>query len=214
MTPKFAQSVDPIILNVLGVLDRIEKSDSPSRDDVQLRLRALIDEADARLGTGKEWMLAKYALVAWIDEMLVDAPWDGREWWNNNVLEQKLFNSRNRHQQFFISAQQAAELTGKDALEVFYVCVILGFRGLYHDPSSAPALAESLSLPADLNVWSKQTALSIRLGQDLPPLGGPGPEIEGARPLRRVSSVVWPWLTSLMLMIAAILFYYYRIRSH
>ena len=213
MTPKFFQSVDPIIVNVLGVLDHIENLGSPSRDDVQLRLRALIDEADARLGTGKEWKLAKYALVSWIDEMLVDAPWDGREWWNNNVLEQKLFNSRNRHQQFFISAQQAAELTGKDALEVFYVCVILGFRGLYHDPNSASALAESLSLPGDLNVWAKQTSLSIRLGQDLPPLSDERtPEIQGARPLRRVSSVVWPWLVSLMLLIAVILYYFYEFR--
>lgn len=212
MIPKFAHSIDPIILNVLGVLDRIENSDSPSRDDVQLRLRALIDEADARLGSGKEWKLAKYALVCWIDEMLVDAPWEGREWWNNNVMEQTLFNTRNRHQQFFTWAQEAAELTEKNALEVYYVCVILGFRGLYHDPSSAGPIAESLGLPADLNVWAKQTALSIRLGQHLPPLAPPGPEIQGARPLRRASSVVWPWLTSLMLVVAAILFYYYEIR--
>ena len=35
------------------------------------------------MGQSVDWQLAKYALVAWIDEMLIlDAPWDGRSQWN------------------------------------------------------------------------------------------------------------------------------------
>ncbi len=209
MTPKFAKAVDPIFMHVLRLLDRIEKSESPDAEEERLRIRSLIDQAEALLGPGSEWELAKYALVSWIDEMLVDAPWDSREWWKNNVLEQQLFSSRKRHQQFFIAAQQASELIGKDALEVFYVCVILGFRGLYHDPSSGPALAQSLDLPPELSAWASQTGLSIRLGQDRPPLAAPGPEVTGAPPLLPVSAVVWPWLTSLLLGFAAALYFYH-----
>lgn len=209
MTPKFAKAVDPIFMHVLRLLDRIENSESPNPEEDQLQIRSLIDQAEALLGAGPEWELAKYALVSWIDEMLVDAPWESREWWKNNVLEQQIFSSRKRHQQFFISAQQASELIGKDALEVFYVCVILGFRGLYHDPSSGPALAQSLGLPPDLDAWAKQSELSIRLGQDRPPLGAPGAEVSGAAPLLPVSTVVWPWLVSLMLGTVAILYFYH-----
>lgn len=209
MTPKFAEAVDPIFLNVLGLLDRIERLESPKPEDVRVRLRVLIDEAEARLGTGEEWQLAKYALVAWIDEMLIDAPWDSREWWKNNVLEQFYFNTRIRNQNYFMLAKQAAELTGRDALEVFYVCVVLGFRGLYHDPASGPALALSLELPEDLSVWAKQAALSIRLGQDRPDLSGPVREIEGAPPLRSRSGIVWPWLTSCLLVTASVIYAYY-----
>ena len=123
----------------------------------------------------------------------------------------QFFSSRIRNQNFFILAKQAADLSGKDALEVFYVCVILGFRGLYHDPQSAPALALSLELPEDLSVWAKQVALSIRLGQDRPPLNSPKREIHGAPPLRPITRVIWPWLLSSLLGMATVVYAYYTL---
>ena len=209
MTPKFSQAVDLVFLHVLGLLERIENSESPAPEEEQVRIRALIDQAEASLGKEKEWELAKYGLVAWIDEMLVDAPWDGREWWSNNVLEMHYFNSRRAFEEFFIHAQEATSLTRKDALEVYYVCVILGFRGLYRDPDSGPALALSLNFPANLDEWCRQTALSVRLGQGREPPGAPGPEKAGAPPLRTASGVVWPWLVALMLAITVVLCSFY-----
>ena len=142
MTPEFSQAIDPIFMHVLGLLDRIEHGDEPAPEEERLRIRALTDQAEAILGKSKEWELAKFGLISWIDELLVDAPWEGRDWWSNNVLEMQLFNSRKAYDQFFIMAVEAASLTGKDALEVFYVCAILGFRGLYRDVDSGPALAQ------------------------------------------------------------------------
>ncbi len=69
MTPNFAQAVDPIFLYVLALLDRISRDTKPKPQEERARIRALIDEAEARLGSGTEWELAKYALVSWIDEM-------------------------------------------------------------------------------------------------------------------------------------------------
>jgi type VI secretion system protein ImpK len=209
MTPNFAQAVDPIYLYVLALLDRIGRSAKTVPREERARIRALIDEAEARLGFGTEWELAKYALVSWIDEMLVDAPWDHREWWSNNVLEIELFNSRQCHEQFFVKAQKASTITGRDALEVFYVCVILGFRGLYHDLESSAAVAQSLNLPTDLNEWARQTALAIRLGQGRDALAAPGTEIHGAPPLRSRATVVWPWLAASLSAATAFLIWYH-----
>jgi type VI secretion system protein ImpK len=200
MTPKFAQAVDPIFLYVLALLERISREENLSPQEERVRIRTLIDQAEATLGTGGEWELAKYAFVSWIDEMLVDALWDGREWWSNNVLEIDLFNTRQCNEQFFIKAQQASTQPGRDALEVYYVCVILGFRGLYHDASTSAEIAQALNLPLELKDWTRQTALSIRLGQGRPPLADPGREIPGAPPLRSRAMVVWPWLTALLLL--------------
>ncbi|MDC0935258.1 DotU family type IV/VI secretion system protein [Pirellulales bacterium] len=199
MTPKFAQAVDPIFLYVLALLDRISRDEKPKPEEERLRIRTLIDQAEAALGSGGEWELAKYALVSWVDEMLVDALWDGREWWSNNVLEIDLFNSRQCNEEFFVKAQQATARTGRDALEVFYVCVILGFRGLYHESTTSREIALALNLPAELKDWTRQAAMSIRLGQGRPPLSDPGAEIEGAAPLRPRARVVWPWLVALLL---------------
>lgn len=213
MSPRFAQAVDPIFLYALALLDRIGKGKNPDPAEEKLRLRTMIDKAEATLGTGGEWELAKYAIVSWIDEMLVESLWEGRDWWNNNVLEVELFNTRQCHEQFFVRAQEASGKSSgssRDALEVFYVCVILGFRGLYHDPETGGEIAKALSLPVNLKQWTRQTAMSIRLGQGLPQLADPGRQAEGAPPLRPRSVVVWPWLMTLLMIGVVVVVAFYK----
>jgi type VI secretion system protein ImpK len=199
MTPKLARAVDPIFLYTLELLDRIARHQPVSPQEEQLRLRALIDQADALLGAEPEWDAAKYALVSWVDEVLVDTPWDGQDWWSNNVLEVALFNSRLCNERFYLRAVESTALSRRDALEVYYVCAVLGFRGLYRDPEASRFLIQSHNLPEDLETWARQAALSIRLGQGRPPLGRLGSEISGAPPLQGKSQVVWPWLAAAML---------------
>jgi hypothetical protein len=67
-----------------------------------------------------------------------------------------------------MKGKEAASLASKDALEVFYVGVVLGFRGLYRDPTAAAILAEPRGLPLDLETWAKQTSMAIQLGQGRP----------------------------------------------
>ena len=199
MTPKLARVVDPIFLYTLELLERIARRDPVSPQEEQVRLRALIDQGDALFGAEPEWDAAKYALVSWIDEVLVDTPWDGQNWWSNNVLEVALFNSRLCNEKFYLRAAESSSLSRRDALEVYYVCAVLGFRGLYRDPEQARYLIQSHNLPEDLDTWARQAALSIRLGQGRPPLSRPGPEIAGAPPAQGKSQVVWPWLAVAML---------------
>ncbi len=207
MTPKFAQAVDPIFLRILSLLDRIGGDEQPAAPDERMRINALIDKAEASLGTGQQWELAKYALVSWIDEVLLESPWEGREWWSNNVLEVELFNTRLCNEQFYVRAKEASTLAGRDALEVFYVCVVLGFRGLYRDPNLAYHLTQSHDLPDDLDTWARQTSLSIRLGQGRPALPPPKREIRGAPPLKTRPMVVWSWLTTALLAAGAVVLY-------
>ncbi len=158
MTPRFAQAVDPIMLHVL---ERISHDERLSPQDERSQLRAWIDRAEAVVGATPDWELAKYALAAWIDEVLVDTAWDGAEWWSNNPVEVELFQTRLCNEQFYLRAQQASTLPSRDALEVFYVCVVLGFRGLYRDASMAAMFTAAHNLPVDLETWARQTALAI-----------------------------------------------------
>jgi type VI secretion system protein ImpK len=208
MTPTFAQAVDPIFLHVLDLLDRISQDEKPSAQHQRLRIGALIDQAEAVVGSGQEWELAKYAIVSWIDEMLVDTPWEGREWWSNNVLEVEQFNTRLCNERFYVRAQEASTLPRRDALEVYYVCVVLGFRGLYRDAEFAGSLIGAHGLPPTLEQWSSQVAMSIRLGQGRPPLAAPRRELTGAAPLRTRPLVVWSWLAAAMLAVVNAVFYF------
>ena len=207
MTPKFALAVDPVFLHVLDLLDRIGRNESPSPQEERMRIGALIDQAEAMAGGGQDWELAKYALASWIDEMLVEAPWDGRDWWSNNVLEVQMFNTRLCNERFFVRAQEAATLVRRDALEVYYNCVVLGFRGLYSDRDLADAIAPAHGLPPDLETWAKQAAMSIRLGQGRPPLSGPRRDVAGAPPLRTKPLVVWALVAVVVLAACNVLIY-------
>jgi type VI secretion system protein ImpK len=194
VTPKHSLAVDPFLLHSLDLLDRIASGADPNPQDERVRLRAFLDQGEAIVGAGRDWQLTRYALVAWIDEMLVEASWSHREWWSNNVLERELFNTRECAERFFVNAKEASGLSQRDALEVYYVCVILGFRGIYSEPSIARMITESLGLPEDLSVWAKQVSMSIRLGQGRPALKEASREIAGAPPLPSKNRVVWPWL--------------------
>lgn len=182
MTPEFAEAVDPIFVHVLGLLERISRDESPSPEDERERIRGWIDQAEAKRGKSKDWQLAKYALVAWIDEVLINAPWDHQDWWTNNVLERHYFGHREAFHLFYSKAAEASALPNKDALEVFYVCVVLGFRGLYRDPGTALSYSEQMGLPPDLETWATRTSMGIQLGQHLPPLSGVEHPGEGAPP--------------------------------
>jgi len=205
MTPRFAQAVDPIFLYVLDLLDRIHRDEQPIAQEERLHIRGLFEQAEAMLGTGADAELAKYAIVSWIDEMLVDSPWSGREWWSNNVLEVEYFNTRLCFERFYVRTQEATALPRRDALEVFYVCVVLGFRGLYRDPEAAREWIETHHLPPDLASWAKETSMAIRLGQGRPPLARARRELAGASPLRTKSFVVWSWLAVVILAICTTL---------
>ena len=208
MTPRFAQAVDPIFLHILGLLDRISRDEQPSPQDERMRIRALIDQAEAIVGAGTEWELAKYALASWIDEVLLDTPWAGHDWWSNNVLEVELFNTRLCNEQFYVRAQQASSLPNRDSLEVFYVCVVLGFRGLYRDANLAQMLTQSHNLPPDLDGWAKQTSMAIRLGQGRPPLAAPAGNIRGAAPIRSRPILVWSLVTCALLAASTFLYWW------
>ncbi len=204
MTPRFARAVDPIFKYVLDLLDRLHRDERLSPEEQRLVIRGLLEHAGAILGTGREWELARYAIVSWIDEMLVDLPWEGAEWWSNNVLEVELFNTRLCFEQFYAQAKEAAALPQRDALEVFYVCMMLGFRGLYHDPQVERPLIEAHGLPPDLETWARQTALSIRLGYDRPELAPPRRELAGAAPLTTRAFPVWCWVAAVIAAIATV----------
>jgi type VI secretion system protein ImpK len=199
MTPKHSLAVDPVLLHVLGLIDRVTEGQSPNPLDERIRIRALLDQGEAVVGSGREWDLSKYALVSWIDEMLVEANWASREWWSNNVLEMDLFRSRMCSELFFINAKEASTLARRDALEVYYVCVVLGFRGLYRDPALAAMLTQQHALPQNLATWAKQTAMAIRLGQGRPTLAASQRDVNGAPPVKPKNAVVWPWLFAGML---------------
>jgi type VI secretion system protein ImpK len=219
MTPSFSAAVDPIFLEVLGLLERIGRGRSASMQSERLRIRACFDLADGQLGSSPDWDLAKYALACWIDEVLGDASWEHRNTWQEHPLEIDLFNSRERYWKFYVDADQASRLPQRDALETYYVCVVMGFQGLYRPPQTSQEEAFSKEniqryhLPPDRETWAKQRALAIQIGKDRPVIPENAEPIEGAPPLNGPETIVWPSLVGLMLVTVAVIVGYFLLYS-
>lgn len=206
MSPEFAKAVDPIFLYMFRLLDRIGDGVQPSEEEERVCIRGLIDQAGAVIGQTPDWELAKYALVSWIDEMLiVEAPWAGSEYWKNHSLEWEYFNTQDCAEQFYLKAKEASTLRRKDAMEVFYVSVVLGFRGMYRDAQHGVIVAEALQLPPNLDTWARQTSMAIQLRQGRPQISETSTLIEGAPPLDGAFSLIWASLAAVILTVVTVL---------
>ncbi|MCA9024282.1 MAG: DotU family type IV/VI secretion system protein [Planctomycetaceae bacterium] len=169
MSLDLAQSVDPVFTHVLDLLEQIEAGEDLDPRRVQMQIRDLIEQADASVGATQSWELARYAITAWIDEVLLDAAWSGHEWWSNNVLEVELFRTRDCSEQFYVKAELARSLPNSQVLEVFYDCVVLGFRGIYRSAEIAQVIGRNDGLSESLEAWLRRTSLAIEKKSQITP---------------------------------------------
>lgn len=81
-------------------------------------------------------------LIYWTDEIFIlDSPW--QQAWSDKALEVARYRTRNRANLFWEQRDLAASRPDKDALEVFYLCVLLGFRGVLRgNPAELKAQCE------------------------------------------------------------------------
>jgi len=205
MKPDFAKAIDPIFLYVLGLLDTIERGKPIDVSAARERIANRFDQAERLLSNRHdEWKLAEYALVCWIDEVLINAAWEGHDYWVQHKLEWERFGTAVAFDKFYEQAAVAARHTQKDALEVFYVCVVLGFRGMYVSPEEARALADARGWPADLDNWARKTTMSIQVGRWRPRIDSATSTIAGAPPLEGKRNFASAWAVFLSLALVVI----------
>lgn len=137
MTDAFASLVCPVIQCVIDLQHRLERGESPPLAPEREQILVALDEAQRKAaGSGQllhDFELAKHALVYWIDEILINSPWVHATEWRQQILEWDIYQERLRADRFYEMAHEAEALAGTDPLEIYYLCVALGFRGRYVD---------------------------------------------------------------------------------
>jgi type VI secretion system protein ImpK len=155
MRAEMAKVVYPVLNYGLKLKERRERGESPPLDTEQAVLKGLLktDElalqsdfyGDARsdgaypgaegrgAAIGNEPFLGiRYALCCWLDEILIDSSAWGIDW-DQKKLERALYSSADRAWKFPIQAEMAEKRESTDAIEVFMLCVMLGFRGEWQE---------------------------------------------------------------------------------
>ncbi len=122
--------VEQAILKDL-LLAATETGRIPDYGPDRARSRGSLALSDGKAGNNSQadFLGVRYALVCWLDELftLDDTDWSAR--WNEQKLEVELYGSNDRAWRFWQQANLAQARTSDDALEAFFLCVMLGFRG-------------------------------------------------------------------------------------
>jgi type VI secretion system protein ImpK len=76
---------------------------------------------------------AKYGLAAFVDETVLNSPWPNKDRWADNPLQLNYFGTYLAGENFFdkLDEIRSRAETKADLLEVYYLCLLLGFRGKY-----------------------------------------------------------------------------------
>jgi type VI secretion system protein ImpK len=117
----------------------------PSPNDLRQRVIDVLDRmvgAARTAGMGEADIAeARYALVAFIDEQILKSTWPGRAEWMNQPLQLVLYREFTAGENFFARMRALLNQGGREAaLEVYYLCLALGFRGAYGVSGNAGAL--------------------------------------------------------------------------
>ena len=74
--------------------------------------------------------LAKFAICAWVDEILLSVDWPGRQQWQKEQLQRLHFKTTRAGEEFF-ERLNSLGVHQRDVREVYYLCLGLGFSGKY-----------------------------------------------------------------------------------
>jgi type VI secretion system protein ImpK len=109
------------------------------RSRVLALMSKFTDEAQ-RLGQHRQIVeMARYAMSATLDDVIMSRPWgDLTMEWGANSLGSQLESEVYAGDKFFANLEMCLnEPRAKDLLELKYICLSLGFKGRYRNPSEA-----------------------------------------------------------------------------
>lgn len=182
MTDAFADLATPILQRVIDLQNRLDRGEPKTLDEVMHLTRGWIDEAGRRAVAnptlGRSFDRARFGLVAWIDETLTNSEWGRSVGWGSeeHVLEWFTFGSRGRAYLFYQHSDEAESHGDADALEVYLLCVALGFRGeLVYDEEQLNAWVERVyaRIGESSSVAPRPFLEEDGAGPGLEPLKGP-----------------------------------------
>lgn len=80
---------------------------------------------------------AMYALAAFMDEQILRSPWPGRQAWMSQPLQLAFFQENTAGHGFFVRMQAIGAMPGREhVLQIYALCIALGFQGQYALSSS------------------------------------------------------------------------------
>jgi len=106
-------------------------------NDLRPKVAAMLDDFEKRAEryrfNHKIVQVSKFALAAFVDETVLMNNFPMREQWEKSALQLELFGEQLAGNKFFekLEAMLGQIDVTKDAVEIYYLCMLLGFKGKY-----------------------------------------------------------------------------------
>ena len=121
-------------------------------------------EARANAIDNEKITMAKFALVAFLDETIISSSWNQKEQWLTEPMQIQLFDTFNAGEEFFthLNTLRQRSSGNKDILEIYYLCLALGFKGKYQlqSPENLRRVIDDLNLELHPEMYSTIDAIS------------------------------------------------------
>lgn len=106
----------------------------PPFDQVNGNIRRLVQDSAQKMAVAgidpRSYDDARFALCAWIDETVMNSPWQHRAAWQRVLLQSEYYNTVNAGAEFYDRLNQLHP-EQNDVREIYYLCLGLGFAGRY-----------------------------------------------------------------------------------
>ena len=126
-----------IFMELLAYVTYFNKSvavKQPSYDQVKADITRLMSDIEIRVGqaniTPDDFDLARFAVVAWVDETLLSSEWQDKDRWQKESLQRLYYQIADAWEIFFDRLNTIGPHQ-RDVREVYYLCLAMGFKGRY-----------------------------------------------------------------------------------
>lgn len=126
--------VRPTLITV-SQLQQLKRERKPPPEMAYQNLRALLNTTMRKLEgiglTPEDMQHVKYALVAFIDELMQADPGPLRDFWVSHLLQLEFFSETRAGEGFFERLERLRAEKRAPVLRVYYLCLLFGFHGIY-----------------------------------------------------------------------------------
>ncbi len=106
----------------------------PLFDQVSADIRRMISESEhlaEKAGfSSDDYMLARFAVFAWVDETILSSSWKEKGRWQGEQLQLAYYKTSEAGELFFEKLNNIGPHQ-RDVREVYYLCLVMGFQGRY-----------------------------------------------------------------------------------
>ena len=106
----------------------------PQYEQVKADVMRLLSQSEQCVEKGnftrEDYDPARFAICAWVDETILSSTWDQKGKWQREQLQRIYYNTTEAGEEVFERLNNLG-LHQREAREVYYLCLALGFKGRY-----------------------------------------------------------------------------------